>query len=350
MWVTFCMQKWIQERTYKQKAAGKPVTWSGETQSWPSVVVEGDVGSGGGFPSFSPVSSVSLLSPLLCFSVIFSSSPLSLRGCQWRSGGGEEAQWQLRLFFFFGIYFFLCHFPFSPLPPPNVPPISIIFLSGRSLLPLLFFSSSSILPCFPFFLPLVSAVSVRFSSLLSLWKTYCFSLLVSPFSLKNCRSLSLFLLPFSFKKNPSSSIFPFLFFFVLFSASLFIGRVERKITLSCPVQSWDKAGWLGRSLCSRPRTAWRAFPLWFFVHGRPSLRVQASGGAFRMVFGFWERERSKTQGKTAPSSPVLCVSRGRRRLMVLFKTAMFTSFFFVSFFFQWNAWNDAVLAKTRRFI
>jgi len=66
-----------------KRQRGKPVTWSGEIQSWPSAVVEGDVGSGSGFPS-SPVSSVSLLSPLLCFSVIFSSSPLSLRGCQRR--------------------------------------------------------------------------------------------------------------------------------------------------------------------------------------------------------------------------------------------------------------------------
>jgi hypothetical protein len=53
-----------------------------------------------------------------------------------------------------------------------------------------------------------------------------------------------------------------------------------------------------------------------------------------MVFGFWERERSKTQGKTAPSSPVLCVSRGKRRLMVPFKTAPFASSFLFHFFFS----------------
>jgi len=35
------------------------------------------------------------------------------------------------------------------------------------------------------------------------------------------------------------------------------------------------------------------------------------------------RGRSKTQGKTAPSFPVLCVSRGKRRLMVPFKTTPF---------------------------
>ena len=62
----------------------------GDYLEWGSTVVV--VGGGGRwrwqrrrYPSFSPVSSVSLLSPpLLCFSVIFSSSPLSLRGCQRR--------------------------------------------------------------------------------------------------------------------------------------------------------------------------------------------------------------------------------------------------------------------------
>jgi len=65
----------------------------------------------------------SLLSPLFLFSapfplffpVILSFSPLCLRGCQRGQvtccGGGEEARWQLWLFFFFGIFFFLCHFP-----------------------------------------------------------------------------------------------------------------------------------------------------------------------------------------------------------------------------------------------
>ena len=49
-------------------------------------------------------------------------------------------------------------------------------------------------------------------------------------------------------------------------------------------------------------------------------------------FGFWERERrEKNRGKNASSSPVLCASRGRNRLMVPFKTAPFAlslSFFF----------------------
>ena len=41
-------------------------------------------------------------------------------------------------------------------------------------------------------------------------------------------------------------------------------------------------------------------------------------------FGFWERERrEKNRGKNASSSPVLCASRGRSRLMVPFKTAPF---------------------------
>jgi len=45
---------------------------------------------------------------------------------------------------------------------------------------------------------------------------------------------------------------------------------------------------------------------------------------------FWvlgEREDKKNEGKNASSSPVLCASRGRRRLMVSFKTAPFAFFF-----------------------
>jgi len=209
------MQKWKQERTYKQKAAGKPVTWSGETQSWTSAVVEGDIGSGGGFPSFSPVSSVSLLSPLLYFFVIFSSSPLSLRGCQQRlemavsaavrwcavaverkHGGSYGCSSSL-------VYiFFLCHSPFSPLPPPNVPPLSVIFLSGRSLLPLLFFFF--FLFCSPLF------------SFLPPPSFCCFgSFLFTPFFLENLLFLSFGLSFLSQKKlliSLSRSLFPFLFF------------------------------------------------------------------------------------------------------------------------------------------
>jgi len=212
------MQKWKQERTYKQKAAGE----AGYLE-WRDTIV--DV-SGGWRRHWQRRWFSLLLSSLFCFSsqpsplffVIFSSSPLSLRGCQQRLEMAVSAavRWcavaverkhsgncgcSSSLVYIF----FLCHYPFSPLPPPNVPPLSVIFLSGRSLLPLLFFSSSSsVLPCFPFFLPLVSAVSVRFSSLLSLSKTYCFSLSVSPFSLKKTVDLSLPIsLPFCFFSSPS---------------------------------------------------------------------------------------------------------------------------------------------------
>jgi hypothetical protein len=45
--------------------------------------------------------------------------------------------------------------------------------------------------------------------------------------------------------------------------------------------------------------------------------------------GFGRERKDKKNGReNASSSPVLCVSRGRRRLMVPFKTAPFASFFF----------------------
>jgi len=50
---------------------------------------------------------------------------------------------------------------------------------------------------------------------------------------------------------------------------------------------------------------------------------------------FWvlgEREDKKKQGGNASSSPVLCASRGRRRLMVSFKTTPFAFLFFFCFF------------------
>jgi len=69
---------------------GEKVTWSGKARLWSSAVVEGGGDSGGVFlPSL--LSSVSLLSPLS--SVFYFSSPLSLRGCQLRSGG---ALWRWR--------------------------------------------------------------------------------------------------------------------------------------------------------------------------------------------------------------------------------------------------------------
>jgi len=72
---------------------GEKVTWSGKARLWSSAVVEGGGDSGGVFlPSL--LSSVSLLSPLSSvFFFLFSSSPLSLRGCQLRSGG---ALWRWR--------------------------------------------------------------------------------------------------------------------------------------------------------------------------------------------------------------------------------------------------------------
>jgi hypothetical protein len=39
-------------------------------------------------------------------------------------------------------------------------------------------------------------------------------------------------------------------------------------------------------------------------------------------------------GEKSSSSLVLCASRGKRRLMVPFKMALFASFFFFSFFFS----------------
>jgi len=70
-----------EDEQLKTTGGGEKVTWSGKARLWLSVVVEGgDVF----LPSL--LSSVSLLSPLssVFFFVIFSFSPLSLRGCQRR--------------------------------------------------------------------------------------------------------------------------------------------------------------------------------------------------------------------------------------------------------------------------
>jgi hypothetical protein len=83
-----------EDEQLKTTGRGKKFTWSGKAQLWSSAVVEGGGDSSGVFlPSL--LSSVSLLSPLssVFFSVIFSFSPLSLRGCQLRSGG---ALWRWR--------------------------------------------------------------------------------------------------------------------------------------------------------------------------------------------------------------------------------------------------------------
>jgi len=111
------------------------VTWSGETQSWPSAVVKG---GGGGFPSFSPVSSVSLLSPLLCFFVAVSNS----HGVLWRWRGGMVAAMVVLLLFFSVLnWFLLCccscllflslFLSFSFLLPPLFFPV--LFFSFLSL-------------------------------------------------------------------------------------------------------------------------------------------------------------------------------------------------------------------------
>jgi hypothetical protein len=82
-----------EDEQLKTTGRGEKVTWSGKARLWSSAVVEGGGDSSDVFlPSL--LSSVSLLSPLSCvFSVIFSFSPLSLRGCQLRSGG---ALWRWR--------------------------------------------------------------------------------------------------------------------------------------------------------------------------------------------------------------------------------------------------------------
>jgi len=244
-WVTFCMKKWRQERTYKQKAAGE----AGYLK-WRDTIV---AVSGGWRKRWQWRRFSLLLSCLLCFSS--QPSPLffcyllffvivsggwrwqcqrRLGGVLWRWRGSTVVAAVVLLLWY--IFFFLCHSPFSPLPPPNVPPLSVIFLSGCSLLPLLFFSSSSsALPCFPFFLPLVSSVSVRFCSLLSLSKTYCFSLSVSPFSLKKTVGLSLPVsLPFSLFSSPFvtallsfSKILPPLS--LVSSPLLFIGKQRERV-------------------------------------------------------------------------------------------------------------------------
>jgi hypothetical protein len=114
---------------------GEKVTWSGKARLWSSAVVEGGGDSGGVFlPSL--LSSVSLLSPLS--SVFFFSLLLCLFGAVScgqvvRCGGGEEARWQLWLFFFSRIFFFfLCHFLFFPSS----------LMASLSLLCLLFWSPS----------------------------------------------------------------------------------------------------------------------------------------------------------------------------------------------------------------
>jgi hypothetical protein len=119
-----------EDEQLKTTGEGEKVTWSRKARLWLSAVVEGGGDSGGVFlPSL--LSSVSLLSPLFSvffFFVIFSFSPLSLRGCQRRldmavsvavrwfavaverkHDGSCSCSSSLVYIFFF------CHSPFSPL-------------------------------------------------------------------------------------------------------------------------------------------------------------------------------------------------------------------------------------------
>ena len=114
----------------------------------------------------------------------------------------------------------------------------------------------------------------------------------------------------------------FLLFPVLHSLCIYR---QRERGPSCPALSWQSmvAAW-GRLLHSRPCLC-RVWPFW-----REGVVVSVKGQVGALVF--WvlgERERIKNGRENASSSPVLCVSRGRRRLMVPFKTAPFASFFFL---------------------
>jgi len=62
-----------------------------------------------------------------------------------------------------------------------------------------------------------------------------------------------------------------------------------------------------------------------------SVKGQVGSLVFRVL---GERENEKKWGENASSSPVLCASSGRRRLMVPFKTAPFASLPFFFFFFS----------------
>jgi hypothetical protein len=69
-------------------------------------------------------------------------------------------------------------------------------------------------------------------------------------------------------------------------------------------------------------------------------------GSLPGLLGKWGGEREKQNaGKAALSSPVLCVSRERRKVMVSFKTTPFA----YSFFFLNSARNDVVLPKNTPF-
>ena len=148
-----------EDEQLKTTGGGEKVTWSGKARLWSSAVVEGGGDSGGVFlPSL--LSSASLLSPLssvFFFSVIFSFSPLSLRGCQLRLGG---ALWRWRGSTVAAVVVSSSPVFFLPLSLPVLPR----FFDGFPFSPL---SSLSVSLLF-LFSPLISSVSVCFSTLLSL--------------------------------------------------------------------------------------------------------------------------------------------------------------------------------------
>jgi hypothetical protein len=131
-----------EDEQLKTTREGEKVTWSGKERLWSSAVVESGGDSGGVFlPSL--LSSVSLLSPLISVFFFPLSSPFLLclfgavsYGQVVRYVGGEEARWQLWLFFFSSIFFFPCHFLFFPA--SVMASLSLLCLLSRS--PSFFFS------------------------------------------------------------------------------------------------------------------------------------------------------------------------------------------------------------------
>jgi len=193
-------------------------------------------------------------------------------------------------------------------------PVGVSFPAGLSLL--FFFS---LLPV------CLSQFPSRYSPVF-----LCFS--VSVVSLST-QSVSLSRFPSSFFKNTSSSpsLSSFSFSFLSCTPSVFIGRGSKgHPALPSHGRVWWQHG--GGYCTAAPASAFcMVWPFW-----REGVVVSVKGQVGALVF--WvlgERERIKNGRENASSSPVLCVSRGRRRLMVPFKTAPFASSFF-SFFFFWQ--------------
>jgi len=154
------------EAEAKNDRGGEKVNWSGGDAGGSGCSKGGGVG-GGCSLYFSHVSSVSLLShPILClFFVVCSSSPLSLHGCQWRLEMAVSAVVRWCAVAVERKHSGSCGCSsssvfFLPLSLPVLPR----FFDGFPFSPL---SSLSVSLLFLFF-PLISSVSVCFSSLLSL--------------------------------------------------------------------------------------------------------------------------------------------------------------------------------------